>query len=439
MVLFFVSVTILFGFINWSTVGYLEREADATIQAEAAGLAEQFRQRGLQGLAQVIAARININPQGGGIYLLADTELKPLIGNLPQWPKLVPVEDGWVTFEHTDPNGRTVQARGHIFAPQNDLRLLIGRDVSPDQLTRLFDRTLLWGMGITLVLAFIGGLLMSEKVLERVNRINATSRKIMEGDLSQRVATTGVGDEFDELARNLNAMMDQIESLMISIEHISDNIAHDLRTPLTRLRNRLEELGRTAPSGDAEQIEACIADADGLLSTFASLLSIARIESGTYEASVKSVDLGKAVRDASELYQALAEEKSIQLTCAARGKHEIQGDRNLIFQAVTNLLDNAIKYTPDGGAVSISVAREQAGHVLRVSDNGPGIPEDMREKVLQRFFRLDESRSEPGAGLGLSLAHAIAQRHKARMVLSDNHPGLRVQIVFPFAAPAAGA
>jgi len=434
MVLFFVSVTILVGFINWSTIGYLEQEADDTIEAEATGLNNQFQRNGLEGLARVIGARVSIDPQGAGVYLLADANLKPIFGNLKQWPNLTPDEDGWVTFDHVDSKGETMPYRGHIFLPQENLRLLIGRQVRAlDQLTRLFDRSLFWGMGITLVLALIGGLLMSQNVLNRVNTINVTSRKIMEGDLSQRVATTGTGDEFDELARNLNATMDQIESLMNSIQHISDNIAHDLRTPLTRLRNRLEELGRNAEGTEARQIDACIEDADNLLSTFASLLSIARIESGTYEANLKIVDLGQSVRDACELYQALAEEKSITLKCDAPGANKIRGDRNLIFQALTNLLDNAIKYTPTGGLVSVSLAAEDAGHVLLVNDNGPGIPPDMREKVLQRFFRLDKSRSKPGAGLGLSLVQAIAQRHKARLTFSDNEPGLRVQLIFPYA------
>jgi signal transduction histidine kinase len=432
MVLFFVSVTILIGFINWSTISYLEQEADAAIEAEAAGLKSIYQQNGLDGIAQVISARIGIDPRGTGVYLLADAELNMVIGNLPEWPNLTPAEDGWVTFNHVNGKGKAVIARGHIFLPEQNLRLLVGREIRAlDQLTQLFDRSLFWGLGITLILALIGGLLMSQNVLNRVNAINATSRKIMAGDLSQRVETRGTGDEFDELARNLNATMDQIESLMNSIQHISDNIAHDLRTPLTRLRNRLEELGRTADDAEATQIEACIDDADGLLATFASLLSIARIESGTYEANLKSVDLGQSVRDACELYQALAEDKSITLKCNASGANEVRGDRNLIFQAVTNLLDNAIKYTPTGGVISVSLKAEQAGHVLRVGDNGPGIPEDMREKVLQRFYRLDKSRSEPGAGLGLSLVQAIALRHDAQLVLSDNEPGLRVEIIFP--------
>jgi len=324
-----------------------------------------------------------------------------------------------------------VPVRARLFVPQSDVRMLIGRKVHAlDRLSRLADRTLFWGLGITLALALIGGLLMSANVLRRVGQFNATSRQIMDGDLSQRIATTGSGDEFDELAHHLNAMMDQIEALMTSIQHISDNVAHDLRTPLTRLRNRLESLLARAGDTQADDIAACIEDADALLSTFASLLSIARIEAGTYEAHLDPVNLSECVRDAFELYTALAEEKSIDLVCDAPSDVRIRGDRNLLFQAITNLLDNAIKYTPDGGRVEISLEAAAGRPVLTVVDTGPGIPENMRDKVLQRFFRLDESRSAPGAGLGLSLVFAIAQRHGAELRFEDNRPGLRVRMMF---------
>ena len=277
----------------------------------------------------------------------------------------------------------------------------------------------------------VTGLLMSNNVLQRVAQFNATSKRIMEGDLSQRIARSGTGDEFDELANNLNAMMEQIESLMKNIQHISDNIAHDLRTPLTRLRNRLEDLQQVAGSSEQEDIETCIADADGLLSTFASLLSIARIESGTYEAALSPVDIGQCVRDAFELYKALADEKSVSLDCDAPGTFEVRGDRNLLFQAITNLVDNAIKYTPSGGEVAMNLERIAGRVMLTVADSGPGIPEDMHDEVLQRFFRLDKSRSEPGAGLGLSLVKAIALRHDIDIQLDDNQPGLVVRLIFP--------
>jgi len=432
MVLFFLSVTILFAFISWSATNAVEQEIDATIHADVAGLNEQFVQRGPQGLARVIAARISADPDGDTVYVFADADLNVLIGSITEWPTLTSEADGWVSFVLTEANGDNVVVRARIFAPQQTLRLIVGRkELALAQLKRLFDRTLFWGLGITLALALLTGLFMSNNVLRRVGEFNSTSKRIMAGDLSQRMITTGSGDEFDELANNLNAMMDQIESLMNNIQHISDNIAHDLRTPLTRLHNRLEDLREEANVAGSEEIDACIKDAEGLLSTFASLLSIARIESGTFETKSDPVNLSQGVRDGYELYKALTDEKSIGLSCDAPGHINVHGDRNLLFQAITNLLDNAIKYTPAGGDVAISLHQDPDQVVLCVADSGPGIPADMREQVLQRFFRLDESRSEPGAGLGLSLVLAIVQRHGARLELDDNAPGLIVRLIFP--------
>jgi signal transduction histidine kinase len=360
-----------------------------------------------------------------------------LVGSISKWPTLISEGDCWVSFEHIEENGERVAVRARVFIPHQNLRLIIGRKVRAlMQLKRLFDRTLFWGLGITLALALITGLIMSNNVLRRVAQFNATSKRIMAGDLSQRIVTTGSGDEFDELANNLNAMMDQIESLMNNIQHISDNIAHDLRTPLTRLHNRLEDLQLEADPEQRDEIIDCIEDAAGLLSTFASLLSIARIESGTFETKVDCVNLSQCVRDGYELYKALADEKSIDLSCDAPGEINVRGDRNLLFQAITNLLDNAIKYTPSGGNIAISLQQDPGQVVLLVADSGPGIPTDSREQVLQRFFRLDKSRSVPGAGLGLSLVQAIVQRHAARIELDDNAPGLIVRLIFPTDPPS---
>jgi len=432
MVLFFVSVTILVGLFNWAALGYVEQEADAAIGAEILGLQEQFTQRGPSGLVEVINSRIQAYPEGDAVYLIVDRSGNKIVGNLEAWPSLQMLEGDRVTFALEDADGDEVRVRARLFAPQGDVRMLIGRKVRAlDQLTQLADRTLFWGLGITLALALVTGLLMSNNVLRRVAQFNATSRRIMAGDLSQRIATTGTRDEFDELAQNLNAMMDQIEGLMTGMQHMSDNVAHDLRTPLTRLRNRLEQLLQHASDAEADEVAACIEDADALLSTFASLMSIARIEAGTYAADQDTVDLQKTVLDAFELYTALAEDKEIEFTCEAQDKAQVHGDRNLLFQAVTNLLDNAIKYTPSGGQVAISL-RDTGGRAdLMVTDTGPGIPVEMREKVLQRFIRLDKSRSEPGAGLGLSLVCAIAQRHGIELSLGDNHPGLIIRMHFP--------
>ena len=441
MVLFFVSVTILVGLFNWAALGYVEQEADAAIEAEIQGLKEQFVQRGPSGLVEVINARILAFPDGDAVYLIVDPQGQKIVGNLAAWPQMQTVDGDRVTFLVDETNGGEIGVRARLFAPQGDARILIGRKVlALDQLTKLADRTLFWGLGVTLALALATGLLMSNNVLRRVAQFNATSRRIMDGDLSQRIATTGTRDEFDQLAKNLNAMMDQIEGLIAGMQHMSDNVAHDLRTPLTRLRNRLETLLQHASGAEVGEVAACIEDADALLSTFASLMSIARIEAGTYSADQETVDLQRTVLDAFDLYMALAEDKAIELTCEATDKVQVHGDRNLLFQAVTNLLDNAIKYTPSGGRVSISLNNRDGQTDLVVADSGTGIPVEMRAKVLQRFFRLDKSRSEPGAGLGLSLVCAIAQRHGIELTLDDNHPGLTVRMRFPVpdAATTAG-
>lgn len=437
MVLFFVSVTILIGFVNWSLSRYAERELDRIVEVDLSRLAEIQRLRGVRVLIEAIQARSSTALQGDNLYLVTNANYIPVAGNLAEWPDLVPKEDGVVTFEHTTPEGRTIPARGRVFIPDPNVRVLVAlKSRAVEQLSLLFDRALFWGLGITLALSLIGGLLMSDDVLRRVNDINRTTRRIMRGDLTQRIATRGTRDEFDELGDSLNAMLDQIETLMISMQHISDNIAHDLRTPLTRLRNRLEKLLQISDPEQAENIGACMDDADDLLSTFASLMSIARIESGSYEANVQEFSLDELIRDACELYQVVAEQKSITLEAKFDGPYTIAGDRNLIFQAITNLLDNAIKYTQSGGKVDVSLTMRD-GIVLTVSDNGPGIPADLRDKVLERFYRLDKSRTKPGSGLGLSLVNAIAIRHKARLILNDNEPGLSVNMIF--ASPQTAA
>jgi signal transduction histidine kinase len=430
MMLFFASVCVLWWvFIN-VTKSYLESEMERSVDADMQALTELGRRTSPEAIAQVIAARVQTNPDGDSVYLLADRNFKPLVGNIGTWPELTTLEDGWVEFERTNRTGEVTAVRAMLHRPQNDLWLLVGRQFGWERLKGLLNISLSWGLGISLALAFAAGLLMSANVVRRVQAINATSRRIMRGDLSQRISTQGSQDEFDELALNLNAMLNQIENLMASVQHMSDNVAHDLRTPLTRLRNRLERLQKTAVAQDAEAIEACLTDADGLLETFASLLSIARIESGT-TGSNEPVNLSLVTTDACELYQAVAEEKSIDLHQDLAGSIQVKGDRNLIFQALTNLLDNAIKYTPEGGRVDVRLTQDLQTVRLSVADSGPGIPVDRREKVLQRFYRLDESRSEPGSGLGLSLVRAIAVRHKAELRLEDNDPGLRVTLQFP--------
>jgi signal transduction histidine kinase len=436
MVLFAGSVLILLGFIYWSTVTYMAEQTDATIRAEITGLAEQYRERGLNGLEKTISERVARDPEGSSVYLFASPNRQPLAGNLSAWPDVLPAADGWLEFEFKDPRagGRMFQARARAFVLRDGLHLLVGRDTRELKATqRLITRALLWGVAITLALALLGGVVMSRGMLRSIELINQTSRNIMTGDLSQRIPIRGSGDELDQLAGNLNTMIDEIERLMDGIRHVSDNIAHDLRTPLTRLRNHLEQLlvNLDDDSPHHGQVEHGIAEADQLLATFAALLRIARIEAGGHTAKFKPVDLVALVGDAAELYEALAEEKQLRFSTRVEESISLDADRDLLFQALINLLDNAIKYTPAGGEVSLELKRVGKTTDIVVTDTGSGIAEAERDKVGQRFYRLESSRSTPGSGLGLSLVKAVARLHRATLLLEDNAPGLKVTLRLP--------
>ena len=435
MTLFAGSVLLLLGFLYWATVGFMARQTDATIEAEITGLAEQYREGGVGSLINILQERVERDPDSSSVYLLASPTFKPLAGNIDSWPDVETGSDGWLTFAFKDTRagGRVFQARARPFLLTGGLHLLVGRDTRELKATQqLIIRALVWGMALTLALAMVGSLIMSRSMLRRIERINQASREIMAGDLQRRVETMGTDDEFDQLAISLNAMLDEIERLMDGIRHVTDNIAHDLRTPLTRLRTRLERLHADLDQGDPNItfVEHSIADADQLLATFGALLRIARIEAGGVKANFEKVDLAALLQDAAELYDAVAEEKQLELDIRLDAKPQVSGDRDLLFQAIINLLDNAIKYSPRTGRIVLQLTERNNNPVLEVADNGPGIPETERDKVLQRFYRMDRSRSEGGSGLGLSLVAAVAQMHNALLKFEDNHPGLTARLSF---------
>ena len=406
MLLFAGSVMLLLGFIYWATVGYMARQTDATIEAEITGLAEQYREGGLANLVNILQQRVERDPDSSSVYLLASKTLTPLAGNIDAWPDVETGSDGWLTFAFKDTRagGRVFQARARPFLLQGGLHLLVGRDTRELRATQqLIIRALVWGMVLTLALALAGSIIMSRSMLKRIDRINQASREIMAGDLQRRVDTSGSNDEFDQLAISLNAMLDEIERLMDGIRHVTDNIAHDLRTPLTRLRTRLEQLHAELDkdSSNATYVEQSIADADQLLTTFGALLRIARIEAGGVKANLEPIDFASLLQDAAELYDAVAEEKSITIDIKLDAKPKLHGDRDLLFQAIINLLDNAIKYSPQAGRILMQLNEHDSHPVLSIADNGPGIPAAEREKVLERFYRMDQSRSQHG----LSLIH----------------------------------
>ena len=435
LILFAGSVLILLGFIYWSTVGYMSKQTDATIEAEITGLAEQYSKGGLNNLVSIITDRIERDPDSSSVYLFASADYSLLAGNISAWPDAKQTEDGWMNFEFADAraNNRIFQARARPFVLQDGLYLLVGRDIRELRATQqLIIRALVWGIVLTLAFALAGGIIMSRSMLKSIDRINQASREIMAGDLQRRVETKGSNDEFDQLAVNLNAMLDEIDRLMTGIRQVTDNVAHDLRTPLTRLRTRLEKFraGLDEDSPDIENIEQSISDADQLLATFGALLRIARIEAGGLRENIEKVDLAALIRDAGELYDVVAGEKQITFDIQLEASPIVDGDRDLLFQAIINLLDNAIKYSPEAGCITLHLADQNGCAVLTISDHGPGIPAEEQDKVLQRFYRMDKSRTLPGSGLGLSLVAAVAAMHDAELVFGDNQPGLVAELHF---------
>jgi signal transduction histidine kinase len=438
LVLFSASVMVLLGFLYWSTAGFMSRQTDATIDAEITGLAEQYSQFGTVGLVRAVKRRTAEARASGGLYLVTGPSgLPPIAGNLSQWPAETPDDDGWLTFtlEYATAGGGEVNlGRARVFVLPGGLRLLVGRDIRERlQIAARIRQSLAWGMALTVALAALGGVFISRSMLRRIEAINDTSRDIMAGALNRRVPVRGTGDEFDRLAENLNRMLDRIEALLAGMKEISDNVAHDLRSPLARLRTRLETV--LMDDGDAAAyraaIEATIAEADGLLATFNALLGIAQAEAGIARERFTEIDAATLAEDLAELYAPLAEQRGLKMTTDISGDGVVRGDRDLLFQALANLADNAIKFSPPGGTIRIGVRRTGEGVGISVADDGPGIPAESREDVRRRFVRLDESRTTPGSGLGLSLVDAVANLHDGRLILEDNEPGLRATLDLP--------
>ncbi len=436
--LFSTAVLALVGFVYWYATDSLSRQIDATIDAEIRGLAEQYHQRGTRGLLAAVERRVSGAAARRGLYLLVDRDFTPLAGNISRWPDESPDDEGWVTFRLGFPEDEDEDAinfgRARLFDLSGGLHLLVGNDVRERARVRdLVAETLGWGLAIILVLSLAGALLMSRSLLSRIEDINAASREIMGGHLNRRVPVSPRGDEFDEVAGNLNAMLDRIERLLDATKEVSDNIAHDLRSPLARLRSRLELLTLETPSLDdyREATAGTLAEIDQLLRTFAALLAIAEAEAGAAQRSFAPVELADLVRDVAELYEPLAEARGLSLRLSIAGPARIHGDRDVLFQAVSNLLDNAVKYAPEGSAVSLDLSPAADEAQIVVADQGGGVPPELREKVLERFFRAESSRSTDGSGLGLSLVAAAAKLHGGHIALEDNAPGLRAVLSLP--------
>lgn len=438
LLVFAFSVGAILAYVFWNTAGLLERQNDATIRAEVQALADQYRILGLQGIVDTIQRR-SIE-RGGGIYLLVDADGKHVAGNLASVPPEVIDETGWIDFPLDIMVGTTMQRRSAraFHADLNDnYEMIVGRDVQELKLFGdIIKRTLYWALGFALVLGLGGGLLTSRNFLRRVDAITDTSRSIMGGNLAERMPVTGNGDELDKLARSLNEMLDQIERLMTGMKEVTSNVAHDLKTPLTRLRARVESALRSNSKAEYRAaLDKTIEESDRLLQTFNALLSIARAEAGQSRELLQHVDAHDIVADVAELYQPIAEEEGGTLTVNVAPGLNVMADRQLLSQALSNLVDNALKYgvTEENPKPQISIVGklEDDAVMITVSDRGAGIPAEDRARVVDRFVRLDSSRTKPGNGLGLSLVAGVMKLHGAALVLEDNEPGLRAKLVLP--------
>ncbi|HMR30812.1 MAG TPA: HAMP domain-containing sensor histidine kinase [Geminicoccaceae bacterium] len=441
--LFVLSALSLLAFVYGSSIRFMERQTVETIEVELAGLLEQYQARGFMGLARSVAARSAQEPMLDSFYLLLDADGREVAGTFVGFTHDLPQGDQPLrtTLPEWTEDGKKTE-RPFLLVRRNLLRggaLILGRDIT-DKLhiqARLLTAIALGGV-LMVVLGIGGGVLMSRWMLGRIEAVNRTTQQIMAGDLGQRIEIEGSGDEFDGLAGNLNAMLERIERLLKGMRQVTDNVAHDLRTPLNRIRSRLE-VALMAPLDAAENrevLEQTLRDADGLIATFNALLSIARIEAGTPQSEWEAVDLSGLAADVVELYEPLAEEKAIELRLEAPEPVTTVGNRQLIAQAVANVVDNAIKYSPDHSRVVVCT-RNGAESVVEVADSGPGIPQELREQALERFVRLDAERTTPGNGLGLSLVSAVAKLHDAHLHLDDNAPGLKVTMAFHAPPPSA--
>ena len=434
-VLFGASVLALLVFIYVSTEGFMTRQMEAVIEAEVQGLAERYRVGGVRGLRALLRDRVQRNPASSSIYLLADPGFRVVAGNLSNWPQAARGAEPWIEFElytTDETDGREVhRARARHFQLRRGFHLLVGRNLRDYEAMRsAIVRNVAWGVGVAGLLAVAIAWWLRRSVATRVESINRTARRIMEGELSERIESRGSGDEFDDLVANLNAMLARIETLMEDVRRVSDNVAHDLRTPLGRLRTRLEQLrdasGDSAPAPLADE---ALREADQMLATFNALLRIARIETRQRRHAFERVDLATVGDDVADLYAPVSESRGIAFRHSGIAA-PVEGDADLLFQSLANLLDNAMKYTPEGGAVTLHVTSDDDSATVVVADSGPGVPPEEREAVLRRFYRLEPARSAPGSGLGLSLVAAVAQLHEAELTLEDNAPGLVVRMRF---------
>jgi signal transduction histidine kinase len=428
-------VSAIFAYVYWSTASYVRSRADRAIVAEQASLRDTYTRSGRDGLIALIGQRVADKSFADHVYLLVGPGSAVLAGNITQWPGGA-AEQGWSEFRAPVPSSASANplVRGVNEALARGDRLLVGRDIS--DLDGFTARIKAAGFAvIVLIFALAAGasIGVTRRTVGRIESINATSRAIMLSGLDQRIPLRGSHDEWDRVAENLNLMLDRIQTLMGEVKQVSDNVAHDLRTPLTRMRGRLEKAyhGPRNSENDAALIGDTIADLDTVLGMFASITRISAIETHARKGAFRTVNLVEIAGEVVELYDAAAERDATRLALESDAEVAVTGDRDLLFDAIANLVDNAIKHGRTGGRVTVTCRNGEGGAVMSVADDGPGIPADQHDHVFKRFYRLEQSRYTPGNGLGLSLVAAVASLHGARIELHDNAPGLLVKLCFP--------
>ena len=436
-VIFTLGVSLLLSGVYLLTKTVLNNEIDAVISAELEGLTDEYRRGGLTGLADELTWRSDSWGRTGAVYLLVDTRLSKEGGNLAYWPfKGVPATP-WSNFNiaargpNDDPVLHPVRAK--VLLLPDGYRLLVGMDVSQQgRFIATFRKATAWGIGLTALIGVLAGTWLSRRLTRRVQGAAQTCDAIVGGDLSRRLPVTGSRDEFDALAQAVNSMVDRLAEKTQVLRATFDSAAHDLRAPLYRLRGRLEEAVRHPNTDEAvrESVEASLQELEHVQRTLSTLLQIAQAESAISVANSACVDLAKLASDMGDLYEPAARDRQLELTVRADAACDVRGNRQLLAQAIANLVENSLKYVPAGGRIELKAERVGELSRLTVADNGPGIPESERAHALEPFVRLPSAASTSGTGLGLSLVAAIARLHHAQLSLEDNQPGLRVVLDF---------
>ncbi|HEY2465794.1 MAG TPA: ATP-binding protein [Steroidobacteraceae bacterium] len=432
-IVFAIGAAALIYAVDFAVSRVVDGSTDNLIEAEVQGLREQMLVLSRGDFIELVEQRSQDQDVRGAVYLMVDPQLRPVAGNVPAWPK-IDTKEKWFLFKVSVPFGdetREHEMRARYFALPGGYQMLVGHDVQERQdVKSLMMRGLIAAVVLTLLLGLGGGFWMGRRILAQAGAISAVATQIMRGDLSQRLPVRDADDEINTLAREINSMLDKIEQLTLGMRTVLDSAAHDLRTPLNRLQASAEGAMSSLRPGSAERrvLETVTNEVDRMRGTLDALLRIALAETGTV--AREQVDLSELVGSVVELYAPVSEERGIVLESSVAPGAHVQGNRQLLAQALANLLDNAIKFTPDGGHIRVALDGSGSAPQVIVEDNGPGIPADKREIVLGRRVRLDEARNFPGSGLGLSLVAAVTKLHGAHLVLDDAGPGLKVSLKF---------